>query len=233
MRRIAYYLCIIPLCLLSVLTLIYLVSKDEPVFSLKQIKIKGTTQLTDQEIMRRALPFLRESIFKAEVDKVKEAVLAHPFVRDVSIKRLFPFSLLIEVKERSASALWINPQGEVMVLDEDGEAYRRLGKEETANLFLIHAADKALAKSLFKQVESWVREGVIKRESISEVVHNDGSITLVHDADGVEIILGKEDQKARLKRAATVLEDAKRRGLVIRCIDARFDKGAIIKERKG
>jgi cell division protein FtsQ len=233
MKRIAYYLCIIPLCLLSVLTLIYLMSRDEPLFSLQSIKIKGATQLTDQEIMRRAIPFLRESIFKADVDKVKEAVLAHPFVKEVSIKRVYPFSLLIEVKERSASALWVNPQGEVMVLDEEGEAYRRLSKEEAGSLFLVHARDKETAKSLYKQVGSWIREGAIRKESISEVVYNEGSITLVHMADGVEIILGKEDQKARLKRASAVLEDAKKRGLIIRCIDARFDKGAIIKERKG
>jgi hypothetical protein len=30
-----------------------------------------------------------------------------------------------------------------------------------------------------------------------------------------------------------VLEDAHKRGLVIKCIDSRFEKGAIIQERKG
>ena len=90
MKRLAFYLFIIPLCLLSVLTVAYLFSKDEPLFSLKNIKIKGAAQLTDGEIMRRAYPFLKESIFQTQVDKVKEAVLAHPFVREVSIKRLYP-----------------------------------------------------------------------------------------------------------------------------------------------
>jgi hypothetical protein len=36
-----------------------------------------------------------------------------------------------------------------------------------------------------------------------------------------------------LKRAIAVLEDAKKRGFLIKCIDARFEKGAIIQERKG
>jgi cell division septal protein FtsQ len=51
--------------------------------------------------------------------------------------------------------------------------------------------------------------------------------------DSVEIILGKEDHKTRLRRAMAVLKDAGKRGLVIRCIDARFEKGAIIQEKKG
>ena len=71
-------------------------------FLLKNIKIKGASQLTDGEVMRRAYPFLKESIFKTEVAKVKEAVLAHPFVKEVSIKRLYPFPLVIEVKEKVA-----------------------------------------------------------------------------------------------------------------------------------
>ena len=233
MKRIAYYLFIVPLCLLSVLTVIYLFSKDEPLFSLKNIKIKGASQLTDGEIMRRAYPFLKESIFKTEVDKVKDAVLAHPFVKEVSIKRLYPFSLVIEVKEKVASALWVSQAGDIQVLDENGVPFRELSKEDTRNMFVVHAKDQASAKSVFNQVNGWIREGAIKKDSISEVVYNEGSITLINLADGVEIILGKEDQKARLKRASQVLEDVRKRGLRIRCIDARFDKGAIIKERKG
>ena len=233
MKRLARYLFIIPLCLLSVLTIAYLFSKDEPLFSLKNIKIRGAAHLTDGEIMRRAYPFLKESIFKTEVDKIKETVLAHPFVKDVSIKRLYPFSLVIEVKEKVASALWVNPAGDVAVLDEAGTPFRPLAREDTKHLFVIQAKDQAAARSVFNQVNAWMADKSIKGDSISEVIDTDGSITLVYLGDGVEVILGKEDQKARLKRATAVLEDVRRRGLFIRCIDARFDKGAIIKERKG
>jgi len=233
MKRIAYYLFVIPLCLLSVLTVIYLFSKNEPLFSLKNVRIRGVSQLTDGEIMRRAYPFLKESIFATEVDKMKDAVLSHPFVRDVSIKRLYPFSLVIEVREKRASALWVNPAGSIQVLDENGVPFRELGREDTKSMFVIHANEQAEAKSTFTKVDGWIRDGIVRREAISEVINNEGSITLVNLGDGVEIILGTEDQKARLKRATQVLEDVRKRGLRIRCIDARFDKGAIIKERKG
>jgi len=233
LKRLAFYLFIIPLCLLSLLSVAYLFSKNEPLFLLKNIKIRGATQLTDGEIMQRAYPFLKESIFKTQVDKVKEAVLAHPFVREVSIKRLFPFSLVIEVKEKVASALWVGPTGDIQVLDETGTAFRALAKEETKHLFVVHAKDQAAARSVFNHVNAWVADKTMKKDSISEVIDTDGSITIVYAGDGVEVILGKEDQEARLKRATAVLEDVRRRGLFIRFIDARFDKGAIIKERKG
>ena len=73
-----------------------------------------------------------------------------------------------------------------------------------------------------------------KRDAISEVMYRDnGNMTLFSLDDGVEIILGKEDQGERLKRAVAILDDAKKRGLLIKCIDARFERGAIVKERKG
>ena len=72
-----------------------------------------------------------------------------------------------------------------------------------------------------------------RKRALSEVAYNEGSITIFGYDNPVEIILGKEEQKTRLKRAIAVLEDAKKRGLLIKCIDARFEKGAIIQERKG
>ena len=75
--------------------------------------------------------------------------------------------------------------------------------------------------------------GIIEKDDLSEVVYRDGNVTLFSLDDGVEIILGKEDQTERLKRAVAVLDDAKKRGLLIKCIDARFENGAIVKERKG
>ncbi len=233
MKRLARYLFIIPLSLLSVLTVVYLFSKEEPLFSLRNIKIRGAAQLTETEIMQRACPFIKESIFKIQVDKIKEAVLTHPLVKEVSIKRLYPFSLVIDVKEKVGSALWVDEAGDIRVLDETGKPFRPLAKEDTRHLYVIHAKDEAAARAVFQQVNEWTSGKSFKRESISEVIDTEGSITLVYLGDGVEVILGKEDRTARLKRATAVLEDVRRRGLFIRCIDARFDKGAIIKERKG
>ena len=95
------------------------------------------------------------------------------------------------------------------------------------------ASEENEARSIFREISGWDREGVLAKDDISEVVYREGNMTLFSLDDGVEIILGKEDQGERLKRAVAVLDDAKRRGLLIKCIDARFEQGAIVKERKG
>ncbi|MCX5812768.1 MAG: FtsQ-type POTRA domain-containing protein [Proteobacteria bacterium] len=233
MKKILYIFFLVPVCILSMLTTIYIFSKDEPLFFIKNIRINGASQLEDNDIMGRISPFMRGNLFRIDVQKIKEVVTSHPFVKEVRIKRVFPFSIIIDVKEKTPSALWVNNEGVISVLDEYGEPYKRLTKGEIKNMFVINAGNKTDVKSLYRETNGWITEGIIKRNAISEIAYDEGSVTIFGTEDGVEIVLGKEDQKGRLKRAISILEDAKKRGLLIKCIDARFEKGGIIQERKG
>jgi len=233
MKKILFMLVIVPFSILSMLTMIYIFTKDEPLFSLKNIKINGIHQLNTMEIMGHISPLLKESLFKVDVTKMRDAITSHPFIREVRITRVYPFSLIIDVKEKTPSALWVRDNGEIQVLDEYGEPYRSLNRGGNKGLFIINTKEKNDMQSIFRQVNGWFAEGILKKETISEITYTEGNIT-VFGADGeLEIILGKEDQKGRLKRAMVVLEDAKKRGFLIKCIDARFERGAIIRERKG
>lgn len=232
MKRFLYILFLTPLCFLSVLTIVYLSTNKSLFFMVKEIKINGLKQLQEQEVVKRISPFLKETIFSLDGQKIREAVISHPFVRDVSIKTVFPFSVVIEVQEKKPSALWINPEGNIIVLDENGEPFRGIARGIANNMFIINTKEKSELKRVFNEVNQWIKDGIIKSDQISEVVLIDGNITLFFTKDSIEVILGKEDLKKRLKRALIVLEDAKKRGLLIKCIDARFEKGAIIQERQ-
>lgn len=233
MKKTLYMLFLIPISIISMLSVIYLFSKKEPLFFLQDVKITGIKQLEEKEIMDRASPFLQESLLNIDIAKMKDAITAHPFVKEVRIKRAYPFSIVIDVKEKRPSALWVNAGGEPWVLDEAGVPYRRLTRENTKELYIINARDRSAAQNLFREVANWADEGIIRKDGISEINYQEGNVTIFRQKDAIEIILGKEEQKARLKRALSILEDAKKRGLFIKCIDARFEKGAIIQERKG
>lgn len=233
MKKFLYILFLGPVCILSMLSLAYIFTREEPLFFLRDIKVNGLYQLGNQETMTKITPYLTQNIWKVDLAKVRESLSAHPYVKDVSIKRVYPFSLVIDVKEKKPSALWVQPDGTILVLDEEGESYRFLGNDDVKGLYIITAREKADAKSVFKEINDLTAEGILKKAQLSEVIYHNGNLTLFGLDDGVEIILGREEHKARLKRALTVLKDAGKRGLVIKCIDARFEKGAIIQEKKG
>jgi cell division protein FtsQ len=233
MKKFLYFLFIGPICILSMLSIAYLFSREEPLFFLQNIKVNGLSQLGDKETVAKIEPYVTQNIFKVDLAKMQETLTAHPFVKEVSVKRVYPFSLVIDVKEKKPSALWVANDGAVLVLDEAGEAYRSLGKDDVKGLYLINTREKSDAKSVFHETNSFIADGIIKKGQLSEVSYTNGNLTMFGFDDGVEIILGKEDRKTRLKRAIAVLKDAGKRGLVIKCIDARFEKGAIIQEKKG
>ncbi len=232
MKRCVYLSIVLCLTVILVATLVYLVRSKEPLFALRNIKIKGMSQLSEGQVIKKIYPFLEESFFGTDVGKVKEMILSHPFVRDVRVKRTFPFSLVIDVKEKVPSAIWIGPTGEVSLLDEEGVPYRGL-MHDTKGLIVINTREAQDAKAVFREIEGWTKQGLLHREWLSEVLYQEGNMVLFSAQDAVEIVLGKEEQKQRMKRALAVLDDARRRGVLIRCIDARFEKGAIIKEGKG
>ena len=233
MKRFLYILFLGPVCMLSMLSIAYLFSREEPLFFLQNVKVNGLSQLGDKETMAKIQPYLTQNIFKVDVGKVRETLRAHPFVKEVSVKRVYPFSLVIDVKEKRPSALWVTHDGSILVLDENGEAYRFLGNDDVKGLYLINTREKSDAESVFHETNSFISEGIIKNGQLSEISYNNGNLTMYGFNDGIEIILGKEDHKTRLKRAMAVLRDAGKRGLIIKCIDARFEKGAIIQEKKG
>jgi cell division protein FtsQ len=233
MKKFLYILFVGPVCILSMLSIAYLFSREEPFFFLQNIKVNGLSQLGDKETMAKITPYLKESILKVDVAKVRDALTSHPFVKEVSVKRVYPFSIVIDVKEKTPSALWVAGDGAVHILDEQGEPYRILGKDDVRGLYLITTREKSEAKSVFRETNGFISDGMLRKGQISEVSYREGNLTIFGFDDGVEIILGKEDHKSRLKRAVAVLKDAGKRGLVIKCIDARFEKGAIIQERKG
>ncbi len=233
MKKALYMLFIVPVCILSMLSVIYLSSKKEPLFFLQNVKINGAGQLNEKEIMAKVSPYLKESLFSIDITKIRDVISASPLVKDVRIKRVYPFSIVIDVKEKTPSAIWISQEGDPYVLDEFGDPYRKLTKGEKKGLCIINAKEKAEAKKLFKEINGWAAEGILRKEKIFEAVYHEGGLTIFGFEDPIEIILGKEELKKRLQRAMTVLGDAKKRGLVIKCIDARFEKGAIIQERKG
>jgi cell division protein FtsQ len=233
MKKALYMLFIVPVCILSMLSIIYLASRKEPFFFLQNVKINGTSQLNDKEIMGKVSPYLKESLLSIDVAKIRDTIAANPLVKEVRIKRIYPFSIVIDVKEKTPSAIWINQEGDPYVLDECGDPYRKLSKGENKGLYIINAGQKSDAKNLFKKINGWATEGIFRKEKISEAVYHEGGVTIFGYEGPIEIILGKEEQQKRLQRAVAVLEDANKRGLVIKCIDARFEKGAIIQERKG
>ena len=93
-------------------------------FGLKApIEVRGVGDARAAEVRAVALPEGRASLFSATPASVRERVAALPWVERVTVRRLWPSTLRIDVTRRQAYALWQH-EGEVTVIDAKGAPVR-------------------------------------------------------------------------------------------------------------
>jgi cell division protein FtsQ len=90
-----------------------------PVFPLRAVELTAAPQRVSPELMEKVV---REQVngnfFTVDLERTREAFEQLPWVRKVSVRRKFPWSLEVEVEEQVALARWngtdlVNTHGEV------------------------------------------------------------------------------------------------------------------------
>ncbi|MDB5640834.1 MAG: cell division protein FtsQ [Hyphomicrobiales bacterium] len=112
-------------------------------FSIEGVTIVGAKELSEDEILAATNITTRDSLPFVDVASVRARIKEIPMVRDVSVRKLYPSRLLVEVQERSPYALW-QVNGNVQVISADGMAIDQLADERQARLPFVVGEDANL-----------------------------------------------------------------------------------------
>ena len=120
-------------------------------FTLEGVTIIGAKELSEDDILaasgittRNSLPFLDVASVRARIKEI-------PMVRDVSVRKLYPSRLVVEVQERSPYALW-QVNGQVQVISADGMAIDQLVDERQSRLPFVVGEDANLRVPEFLKI---------------------------------------------------------------------------------
>ena len=105
-------------------------------FGIKAITISGTRELQETEVLAAAGVGPRNSLLFLDVADVRDRLKQIPLVKDVSVAKLFPNRLLIEIEERQPYALW-QRDGAVRIVASDGTPIDDLTDPHFADLPLV------------------------------------------------------------------------------------------------
>jgi cell division protein FtsQ len=97
------------------------------------ITISGERELYESEILQAAGLGPRNSLLFLDVAEIRERLKKIPLVRDVSVRKLYPNRLLIDVVEREPYAIW-QKDGQVMLVSADGTAIMEVRDARFADL---------------------------------------------------------------------------------------------------
>lgn len=120
-------------------------------FSLEGVTIVGAKELSEDEILSASGITTRDSLPFLDAASVRNRIKEIPMVRDVSVRKLYPSRLVVEVQERTPYALW-QVNGLVQVIASDGMAIDQLVGERQTRLPFVVGEDANLRVPEFLKI---------------------------------------------------------------------------------
>jgi len=212
------------------------------IFKIRNVIISGNDCLTDQKIFQESEINIGENIFLLGIKKSISSLRKDPWIREVSIKKIFPDKIKILVEERKPSAIVKNgneylqsskngfilcsvnyeqntsklPLISGLSLKNTGIGERILENEYRTALEIIHCIEVILPK-VFCEVT------VLDQDDFF-IYNKDKSVKI--RANKADEIIGKENM---LRDAFTKISNEK---LLVDYIDLRFKDSLVIKIKK-
>jgi cell division protein FtsQ len=184
-------------------------------FALKTMEIRGNSRLTSKEILEIVDLKDGANILALSIDAVEEALAKNLWVEEVSVKRVLPGTMIIDLREKSP-AFWVLHQGILQYADARGRIIGPVIPGKFASLPTLEVEAEA--------EEAMVAlPDLVKSLDESQLPLNLGAVSLVRlsAARGVEVYIederlkisiGLEEWLPNLQRLGRTLADLVRRG---------------------
>ena len=199
-------------------------ASTSPRLALRTVNVQGLRRATEKELLRLAGVAPGMNLWSLDPAAVAQAMGAHPWVRTVEVTRSLPDTLQLRVEERAPVAL--ASLGDLYVVDADGAPFKRVSPAEALDLPLLTGLTRERAEKDPAGTAASLREGLgvaeayhraFERPRLSEVQLGEAGFELV-TADGVRVVLGRDDLDGQLRRLQRVRDELQHRGLLAAAI---------------
>jgi len=193
-------------------------------FALRNIHSSGLHRATEKELLRLAGIGPGTNLWSLDPSTVAQTMAAHPWVRTVEVTRSLPDTLRVRVEERAPVAL--ASLGDLYVVDADGAPFKRVSPADSLDLPLLTGLTRERAEKDPSGTAAQLREGlgvadayqrVFERPRLSEVQLGEAGFELI-TADGVRVVLGRDDLDGQVRRLQRIRDELQHRGLAAAAI---------------
>lgn len=197
-----------------------------PVFGLQKVAASGHVRVTPAELKRLGGLTRGLNLFSLDPAAVERGVAAHPWVKEVEVRRSFPSSISVRVVEHVPAA--ILAMGDLYLIDGEGRPFKRLQPGDNADLPLISGLERdaytldpeganAQVRSALAALEAYQRAGLEAGGRLSEARLGATGLVLV-TGQGQEVRLPEGDVESALRRLVRVRKELLARRLTAEVI---------------
>ena len=194
---------------------------DPHTLPIRHVSVKGDFyHLVPVSLEERASNVVRGGFFNVNVETIKEVLSEEPWVRDVTVKRVWPDSITVYIKEQVAVALW-QDKG---LLNDEAELFSPDVSTFPINLPRFHGPDGTY--SLLLDTYRYIERIVPNKLKIKDLILTDRRAWEVKFENGITVLLGRSELENRIKRFAQhVPSELSNRLQDIVSIDMRYTNG--------
>lgn len=194
------------------------------------VRVEGALRhLAPAELEHAVAVHVREGFFMVDLAVVRRAVLALPWVRDATVRRVWPDRLHIRVWERQAAARWAAGG----LVDVDGYLFGPSQAEQPPGLPVLEGPEGTQATVLgrYRELSEWLRP---LGQPIRRVITNQRHAWRVQLQDGTWLVLGRRPSARGLRRFARVFPAVLvQRGARAERVELRYPNGFSVQWRDG
>ena len=168
-----------------------------PVFPLRSVELTAAPQRVPAELLEEVVhEQVSGNFFTVDLELTRQAFEKLPWVRKVSVRRKFPWSLQVEVEEQVALAHWngkelVNTHGEVFAGTTEQELPAFIGQPDTS----------AQVTQMYGELNTVLQP---MKQQIAQISLSPRYAWQVKLDNGMVLELGREEMQQRLVRFVTV-----------------------------
>ncbi len=198
---------------------------DPATLPIRHVSVSGEfINLSPPSLEVRAGKVVRGGFFNVNVDTIKDVLLEEPWVSSVSVRRIWPDTLMVDIREQTAVVQWgddglLNPQA--MIFHPDPATF-------PDGLPVVHGPENSYRAVLDTYL--LIRDLLPEELAISELKLSERRSWELQFVSGTILRLGKTDIRNRLERfmAFFSVEEVSEPGHV-QYIDMRYTNGFAIR----
>ena len=170
---------------------------DPHTLPIRHVSVSGNfSHLSPAALEQRTSKVVRGGFFNVNVETIKKVLSDEPWVREVTVKRVWPDAITVFIKEQVAVAVW-DDKG---LLNGNAELFSPALSTFPSNLSRLYGPDGTYPAVLetYRYMRGVFPEGM----KISELVLNDRRAWKVTFENGITVLFGRSELKKRVRRFA-------------------------------
>ncbi len=196
--------------------------------TLRQIEVTGNHYLDRQEVLKGAGLYDGMNLLKLHLDEVDRRLRQNPWIKRVSLKKRFPYTLMIRIEEARPEAL-LSLHGRLFLIDDEGNILQEIRDDVNRFLPVINIDPERNHKG-FKEslrlIDALDESGLLDRSNSVEIGLEPYGLFLKVDGEAIKI--GYGGYRKKLRRWMELEPELRRMGMEIQYVDLRF-KDVVVK----